>query len=342
MDVVMIIPTGIGCEIGGHAGDATPSAKLLASVCDHIILHPNVINASDINESTENMLYVEGSILDRFLQGQIALEEVYSNRLLLAVNKPLKNETINSINAARNTIGSDIDILELDIPLVLKGIFGPDGKASGIMTGADEAILQIKTYKQSNPFDALAIQTVVDVDEETSTKYLKECGVNPWGGAEALCSRHFSRELGIQCAHAPFESGVLKNFNEIVDPRQAAELVSVSYIHCILKGLHTAPKVVDYYCRSKHTIRVDDVDVMVSPDGCWSDPHEACSNWGIPIIFVKENRNIYKPFNIIPKNCFIVDNYIEASGMISSIKAGVHRDSVRRPIKATREINYVA
>ena len=28
---IFIIPTGIGCEIGGFAGDALPAAKLLAS-----------------------------------------------------------------------------------------------------------------------------------------------------------------------------------------------------------------------------------------------------------------------------------------------------------------------
>ena len=36
-NAVMIVPTGIGAEIGGHAGDATPSARLLASVCDTLI-----------------------------------------------------------------------------------------------------------------------------------------------------------------------------------------------------------------------------------------------------------------------------------------------------------------
>ena len=328
----MIIPTGIGCEVGGHAGDSTPSARLLASVCDNLIVHPNVVNASDINESTENMWYVEGSILDRFLQGQISLEEVYSNKIMLAVNTPLKNETVNSINAARNTIGSDIDIIELKHPLTLKGIFLPDGRASGVMGGAEEAVLQIKMEKQNNPFDVLAIQTRVDVDEETSEKYLKDGGVNPWGGAEAVCSRYFSRELGIQCAHAPVESGVLKNFNEVVDPRKAAELVSISYIHCILSGLHKAPRIVEYDSKSKHTLRVDDIDAMVSPYGCWWVPHEACSNWGIPIIFVKENKNIYKPTNKIPKNCTVVNNYIEAAGVIASIKSGVTLQSVRRPI----------
>ena len=55
MNVVFIIPTGIGCEIGGHAGDASTSAKLLASACDKLIIHPNVVNASDINEMGENM-----------------------------------------------------------------------------------------------------------------------------------------------------------------------------------------------------------------------------------------------------------------------------------------------
>jgi len=41
MNVVFIVPTGIGAEIGGHAGDATPSAKLIASLCDRLFIHPN-------------------------------------------------------------------------------------------------------------------------------------------------------------------------------------------------------------------------------------------------------------------------------------------------------------
>ncbi|MCK5606476.1 DUF3326 domain-containing protein, partial [Candidatus Pacearchaeota archaeon] len=34
MNTVFIVPTGIGCKIGGHAGDATPAFKLIASVSD--------------------------------------------------------------------------------------------------------------------------------------------------------------------------------------------------------------------------------------------------------------------------------------------------------------------
>jgi len=36
MNVVLIIPTGLGAEIGGHAGDANPVAKLIAKCCDKV------------------------------------------------------------------------------------------------------------------------------------------------------------------------------------------------------------------------------------------------------------------------------------------------------------------
>ena len=49
MNIVFIVPTGIGAEIGGHSGDATPAAKLISSLCDRLFTHPNVVNASDIN-----------------------------------------------------------------------------------------------------------------------------------------------------------------------------------------------------------------------------------------------------------------------------------------------------
>ena len=43
-NAVMIVPTGIGASIGGFAGDALPSAKLLSTVVDTLITHPNVMN----------------------------------------------------------------------------------------------------------------------------------------------------------------------------------------------------------------------------------------------------------------------------------------------------------
>ena len=73
---VFIVPTGIGAEIGGHAGDANPAVKLIAKCCDKLITHPNAVNASDINEMPENDVYVECSSVDGFLEERIDVKEV--------------------------------------------------------------------------------------------------------------------------------------------------------------------------------------------------------------------------------------------------------------------------
>ena len=68
---IFIIPTGIGCEIGGFAGDALPAAKLLASASGCLITHPNVMNGGTLSEKAQNIFYVEGYSLDRFAKGEI-------------------------------------------------------------------------------------------------------------------------------------------------------------------------------------------------------------------------------------------------------------------------------
>ena len=85
-NVAFLVPTGIGAEIGGHAGDATPAARLIAQTCDTLILHPNVVNASDINEMPANSLYVEGSVVTRLLMGTVGLAPVRSNRVLVILD----------------------------------------------------------------------------------------------------------------------------------------------------------------------------------------------------------------------------------------------------------------
>ena len=161
---VFIVPTGIGAEIGGHSGDATPAAKLVASVCDKLIIHPNVVNASDINEQTENMLYVEGSILDRFLQGQIGLKEVHQNRILLAVNK-VTPDIINAVSAARVTIGANIQIVELETPVrLIASVL--NGKAIGAVSGTMELTEIVKDYH----YDVLVVNTPIETNDEDVMK----------------------------------------------------------------------------------------------------------------------------------------------------------------------------
>ncbi len=327
MNAVFIIPTGIGCSIGGHAGDATPAAKLIAQVCDTLILHPNVVNASDINEMPPNSLYVEGSILDRFLRKEIELNPVYSNKIGVLVNKPTQNDTINAVNASITTIGMDATIIELDTPLTMNGWVEDGLIATGKHSGVPELIEQVKHLD----FDGFAIATEIHVDNDESLKYFRTGGVNPWGGIEAQVSRLVATALNKPVAHAPIESDNTKNddelfwlpFNEVVDARIAAEVISNCYLHCVMKGLHKAPKVGGL---EGFGIDRDTVNALVSPM-CWGVPHEACAEAGIPIIMVEENLTAYNETNH-RSDVIYVKNYLEACGVLTSIKAGISIKSI--------------
>ncbi len=319
MNTVFIVPTGIGAAIGGDAGDATLAFKLIASVSDIAITHPNVVNASDINEMPNNSWYVEGSILDRFLEGRIRLKKPHSNKILLAVNKPIRPETINAMNAARYTIGCDIEYVELETDLRMVATMGPEG-ASGEVTGWKELVNQISKphvrHGSYYDFDALAIASSIEVPKAVALKYLKSGGINPWGGIEAVASKLIANAINKPVAHAPMENDdpEIKDFNEVVDPRMAAEVISQCYIHCIFKGLYKAPRISDA------GLSVDDIDCLVSPLNCYGRPHKACEKAGIPIITVKENTTC---LNVEPKQHDWVDNYFEAAGYIQSLKEGI-------------------
>lgn len=330
MIAVMIVPTGIGAEIGGHAGDATPAAKLLAACCDTLITHPNVLNASDINEMPENCLYVEGSMLDRFLRGECSLRPVRQNKILLAVNAPVTEDTINSVSAARVTLGADIEIMELKQTLVMRAEFpvANGGAAGGHVEGWTALLDQVGQIG----FDALAVQTAIQIDPEVARNYLEHGGVNPWGGVEAVLSRALSERLNRPVAHAPLESDVFKDLKIVADPRMAAEFVSVSYLHCVLKGLHRAPAL-DAMPGWRHGLTVHDVSVLVSPHGCIGPPHRACLDHDIPVIVVRENKTI---FDEEDDRFVYVENYHEAAGYLMGMRAGVTPASVRRPLEPTR------
>lgn len=326
---VLIVPTGIGAAIGGHAGDANPVCKLLSSCCDTLITHPNVVNASDINEMPKNVLYVEGSQLNQFLQGEINLEPIRTyNKILLVANSPISNETINAVNAARHTIGADIEILELSTPLIMEATIDDKGCATGNITGIDTLCERI-LFKN---FDALAIHTPIGVQRDVALRYYKEGGLNPWGGVEAKASKLIAGMINKPVAHAPLESVTPDDkdlyfiFEQKVKPRIAAEAISNCYLHCVLKGLHRAPKIINAEILGSYSaINHRDIDFMVSPFGIWGAPHIACYKHGIPVIMVRENKTCLKK----TVGWIKVENYWEAAGYIMAMKAGINPSSVR-------------
>lgn len=327
MNGIFIIPTGIGCSIGGHAGDAVCAVNLIASMCDNLIVNPNAVNASDINEMAANCLYVEGSHIDTFLGRDIFLERLQArqNKILLLVNKPVSTHTVNSVNAARVSLGIDIEIVELNTPLVLTGKFEDDGSAGGEVVGWEELLVQVGQYR----FDALAIQTAIDVENDEVDYYLKHGGVNPWGGVEAKASRLIASQLYKPLAHAPFqrEDDHFRNYTAVVNPRLSAEMVSVSYLHSVLKGLSRAPRVLGRHRGfPKNGLRAEDFDFLVTPDTCFGTPHTRSREIGIEVIVVRDNKSVL-PYEF-PSEFTFVKNYIECAGYIACKKLGMNSSYV--------------
>ena len=113
-NAVMIVPTGIGASIGGYAGDALPAARLLSEVVDNLITHPNVMNGAMLYWPKNNILYVEGSSLDAFAEGSIALQPLRNGGqrigLLLdkGIEESLRTRHLNVANGMRATLGIDV------------------------------------------------------------------------------------------------------------------------------------------------------------------------------------------------------------------------------------------
>lgn len=348
-NAVMIVPTGIGAEIGGHAGDAAPAARLLASACDTFITHPNVVNASDINELPENGLYVEGSVISQLLMGTVGLEKVRSNRVMLVIDehkdKRIAESTINSVSAARASFGLDCPhVIKLDPPIKMRAEYSSSGSAVGRVEGL-ERLCEV-LHRHRSQFDAVALASVIDVPNEFHLEYFQRQGemVNPWGGVEAMLTHAVTMLFGIPAAHSPmFESTEIANLDVgIVDPRMSAEAVSTCFLHCVLKGLHRSPRIVTDRMIFSHpgVLTAADVSCLVIPDKCVGLPTLAALEQGIPVIAVRENKNQMEneleelPFG--PGKLFIVENYLEAVGVMTSLKAGVSVASVRRPLAETK------
>src|SRR6476620_1805340 len=127
---VLVVPTGIDADIGGHAGDAGPVARLIAAASDGFITHPNVVNGADINEISENTLYVEGSVLTRLLMGTAGLAPVRANRVLPLIQEHpeavIWHTLVNAVSAAYGSGGFPcLPVLPLTIDLVMTPLVSP-------------------------------------------------------------------------------------------------------------------------------------------------------------------------------------------------------------------------
>jgi hypothetical protein len=347
-NAVLLVPTGIGAEVGGHSGDGGPLSRLLASVCDNLITHPNVVNAADINELSENSLFVEGSVISRLLMGTIGLQKVRSNRVLLVLDKHedefIHECSINSASAARAALGLDCPkVVMMDDKVLMSALYSTSGRAVGRIEYLERLCDLLEDYR--GQYDAVALSSLIQVPESFHKDYFDKDRdmVNPWGGVEAMLTHAISSIFNVPSAHSPMmTSRKIMNLDVgVVDPRKSAEAVSTTYLHCILKGLQRSPRIITdpSLNSSSGLLTATDISCLVIPDGCVGLPTLAAIEQGIPVIAVKENANRMKnnlddlPF--APGKFFRVENYWEAVGVMHALKAGVAPDAVRRPLSDT-------
>ena len=347
-NVVLVVPTGVGCEIGGHAGDAGPVARLLSGTCDTLITHPNVVNASDIAEISQNTLYVEGSVISRLLMGTIGLQPVRANRVLVVIDEHrdeyFTNQTINAVSAARSCYGLQCPrVVRLNPPIAMRAEYTSSSRAAGRIEGLERLQEVLDAYR--NEYDAVAIASVVEVPHNYHMDYFLSNGkmINPWGGVEAMLTHWVSLAYNVPSAHAPMlESKEIADLNPgLVDTRIAAEAISITFMQCILKGLQRSPRIVTErdLMKRHNVLTAADLSCLVIPDGCVGLPTLAALEQGIPVIAVRENRNIMQNhLSELPwahGQFYQVENYWEACGVLTALKEGLAPECVRRPLPTT-------
>lgn len=350
-NALLLVPTGIGAEIGGHSGDAGPIARLLAQSCDNLITHPNVVNASDINELPDNGLYVEGSVISRLLMGTAGIQKVRSNRVMLVIDKHedklFYESAINAVSAARAAMGLNCPVtVGMDDKITMRSLYSSSGRAVGRVDNFENICEVLDSYHED--YDAVAISTVIRVPQNFHMDYYLQDVINPWGGVEAMLTHAVSLLYNIPSAHSPMlESREILDLDlGVVDPRKSAEIISVTFLHSILKGLHKSPRIVDNPPLNGrgNLITAANISCLIIPEGCIGLPTLAALEQGIPVIAVRENKNRMQnrleelPFK--KGKLFVVDNYLEAVGVINALRAGVSVESVRRPLEYTKVSSY--
>lgn len=335
--VVLIIPTGIGATIGGYAGDALPVARALASICDRLITHPNVLNGAQLYWPLPNSLYVEGYALDQFAQGRWGLKPVHQNRVGLILDQSIEPELrlrhLQTADATRATLGLNLtEYIITDQPLEIELRTAASGASWGTLGNPDSLLRAAE--KLINQAQAEAIAVVArfpdDSDSIALEKYRHGEGVDALAGAEAVISHLLVRQFRIPVAHAP----ALKPLplDPHISPRSAAEELGYTFLPCVLVGLSRAPQFSFEQGKAIYgEIWADQVDAVIIPaDACGGSAILSLSQSQAKIIAVAENQTQMKVYpEMLGINAIKVKSYLEALGFLVTHRAGISAEALR-------------
>jgi len=341
-----LVPTGVGCDIGGYAGDAAPATNLLAATVDYLVTNPNAVNASDfICLNNERIVYTDGFSIDLFARGCVDLYLPYANKVGLIIEKSDDRQldvVFNIVNAVRAVHGVDIEEFVItEGPIGGRCVRNESGAFAGtidnpnVLFNACEKLL-------SRGANAIAITSnIQDLPLDYYAKHFDGNFPNPVGGVEAIISYSVATRFQVPVAHAPLINvKQLDLKHNVVDARGAGEMASESGLACVLIGLRKAPQIAKERARAvRDIININNVLAVVAPATCLGGiPAIYAQQFNIPIIAVEENRTILSanPSNLMLDNIIEVRNYAEAAGVMLALKQGISLASIARPLKTLR------
>lgn len=242
---LMIVPTGIGANIGGYAGDASQAAQKIAKRIP-LIVNPNIVNAAVFSGISDDMFYVEGYAIEQFVKGNIGLLPSKNNKIGVifdkAIPKNVLNIHINTLNAIKTVYGTDIIGFEITEQEAGVEFFNTD---NGISSGS---VINPKTLAEAGKKlikkGAQTIAVVCFFEEPPEDDYESGEGVDIVGGVEAVISHYLTKELMCPCVHAPAFADVTIS-GEIVSPKVSSEYITPTFLPCLLFGLKNAPLLVN-------------------------------------------------------------------------------------------------
>jgi hypothetical protein len=332
--VALIIPTGIGAAIGGYAGDALPVARAIASVCDRLITHPNVLNGAQLYWPISNALYVEGYGLDRFAAGHWGLRPVHSNRIGLILDRAIEPELrvrhLQAADAARATLGLNVtDAILTDRPLGVTLNTADSGATWGTIQNPDSLLRAADRLIREAGAGAVAVvaRFPENIDSTALADYRHGQGVDPLAGAEAVISHLVVRTFGLPCAHAPALSPL--PLDPQLSPRSAAEELGHTFLPCVLVGLSRAPQFVREG-RQAQDVEQDAVDAVIVPESaCGGSAILSWSQTATQIITIADNPTTLKVRpEALGLSVWRAKSYGEAIGMLVAMRNGINPDAL--------------
>jgi hypothetical protein len=366
LPTLLVIPTGVGCVVGGYAGDGLPAARLLAAASGCLITHPNVMNGAALYWSDRRIHYVEGWALDRFAAAELALAPVAGRRvgLLLdaGIEPELRARQLQAAEACRATLGLSIGpVVTTELPLGVGLSLGPSGSSWGTLERPDALL---RAGEKLVAAGATAIAAVArfpeDPESEALVAYRAGSGVDALAGAEAVISHLLVRQLGIPCAHAPALAPL--PLDPDLDPRAAAEELGHTFLPCVLVGLSRAPDLLPLgpgdvtaggwpgrpdrwpagrfgsgqeLTRAGGLLEASSLGAVVAPAGALGgEAVLACAARGVPLIAVAGNACLLQVSGeALGLEVISANSYAEAAGLVLALREGLDPAMLRRPLR---------